>query len=42
MAVANTLAYYIIATIIAYKSFIAQAPRVKILRLFAAVINAAS
>ncbi len=41
MAVANTLAYYVRATIMAFKSFIAQAPRVKLIKVFAAVINSA-
>ncbi len=34
MAVANTLAYYITATIMAVKSFIVQAPGVDLTKLF--------
>ncbi len=41
MAVANTLAYYVRATIMAFKSFIALALRVKIIKPFLAVINSA-
>ncbi len=38
MAVANTLAYYVTATITAVKSFIVQAPGENIIKLFRSVI----
>jgi hypothetical protein len=38
MAVANTLAYYDMATITAVKSFMVQSPGVSTIILFAAVI----